>query len=340
MTVSRRSGHPHILWICGLIIVVVTACTAPAPPTLSPLPTATYYPMPTRLPTATPYPPAHFLEQMIEAWVRGDMATAKTAWEAAYQLDSKNARTLREGARLALLDGKPHTALKRAEAAVRADEEDAQSWLLLGVIQQRLGETAAAQNSLTQAVALDAALAEALFPARWQAARELGDSETLVKLSQAYLIAHPNDAYGLYYRSETLLAAGMPRAALELLTLGMDTTSPAVLWYTLGRAYLELKINSQAIIVLETAQRAYDRGDASMSLASGTPARDLNAALGQAYIGMRRCEEAVSILELLATPYPDLVPLLNEAKSCPTPMPTPTFVPWLMPSDQVKPFQP
>jgi predicted Zn-dependent protease len=107
----------------------------------------------------------------------------------------------------------------------------------------------------------------------------------------------------------------------------MDEDSPAVLWYTLARAYLDYGAEEEARVALETALRDLTRGDDTLLLASDDPLYELNRLLGEIYLETRRCEEAVERLEILVTPYPDLAPLVEEAQRCPTPVPTVT--PWL-----------
>lgn len=315
------------------IAAVLAACTAqdaPTPPraplSLSPIP------MPTRAPTPTALPAAFWLEEVrLLALLQkhDDLDAAEAAWEEARRLAPADAAIQREGARLALRRGALDSAAERANAAVRLAPQDAEAWLLAGVIAQRLGDLETAQNALQMAESLEPALAGELFPTRWHLALQMSDNEALVMLAQSYLIIHPQDPLAAYYRAETLLASGHARPALELLILRMDTESPGILWYTLGRVYLALNEPTHAISCLETASAALSRGDSSLFLTSSDPTRDVSAALGRAYLAVRRCDDARRLLQVLATPYPDIAALVEEAQRCPLPAPTPTFAPWL-----------
>ncbi|HRU94362.1 MAG TPA: hypothetical protein P5195_03915, partial [Anaerolineae bacterium] len=95
------------------------------------------------------------------------------------------------------------------------------------------------------------------------------------------------------------------------------------------RVYLALNQSQNAVIALETASALLSRGDQSLFLASSDPVRDVSLALGRAYLDLRRCDEALSLLRLLATPYPAAAELVEAAQRCPLPAPTPTFRPWM-----------
>lgn len=329
---ARRQLHRTLLPLAAFIIVL-GACTsqnaalpaAPFAPSLSPLP------LPTRIPTPTPLPPDFWLEQLQLALLQDDahLPEAEIAWEAALRHAPDDGAVQRAGARLALRQGDIAAATERVNAALRLDPEDADAWLLAGVIAQRLGDPATMQEAFRTAETLDPTLAESLFLTRWRVALEMGDTDTLGQLAQFYTLTHLEDPLSAYFRAETLLAAGYPRTALELLILRMDSASPGVLWYTLGRIYLALDEPLNAIITLETANALLARGDSSLSLASDDPTRDVSTALGRAYLAVRRCDEARRLLLLLATPYPEIAPLVEEAQRCPPPAPTPTFAPWL-----------
>lgn len=326
----RRSCCTPLSKRVSLLVLAITlaSCATQGAPTPAAL-TTSPLPLPTRAPTPTALPVSFYLELLKDA----TLADAEVAWEAAQRLAPEDAAPQaviqREGARLALRQGALELAAERANAALRLDPQDAEAWLLAGVIAQRLGDLETAQAALHTAETLDPALAEDLFPARWRLALETGDKEALSQLAQSYLVTHFDAPDAAYYRAEALLATGYPQLALELLLLRMNTDSPGVLWYTLGRVYLALNQAQNAVIALETASALLSRGDQSLFLASSDPVRDVSLALGRAYLDLRRCDEALSLLRLLATPYPAAAELVEEAQRCPLPAPTPTFKPWM-----------
>ena len=307
-----------------LIAIAVAACGAPDPP---PQPTMSWLPMPTQVPSPTPQPLEQLLAAMRPALLSGELELAYTAWEKAAARAPEDSRVLRERARLALAQGDAERAEEYSWKAIAAKSDDAEAWAMLGVSQQRQGKSQLSQQSFAQAQALAPELAPRFFADRWLAARRADDVEELTKLAQLQLMRQPQDPLLPYYRAEALLAANYTYPALDLLIINVQGDSPALLWYTLGRAYLQARTGSKASIALEAAQVAYTRGDNSILLASDDPQHDLNAALGRAYLSSGECEKAISLLTLLATTYPDFQPLIAEAEQCPTP--TPTSTPWL-----------
>lgn len=315
-----------------LLLMALAGCITQKPPvpahpnfTTSPLP------LPTRAPTPTPLSAEYYLEQFRLELLRAadDLTGAEALWNAALAIAPGNPEVQREGARLAWRQNALELAAERANTALRLDPQDAETWLLAGVIAEKLGDLETAQTALHTAETLNSALAESLFPTQWRIAIETANKEALNQLAQSYLVTHFDDPDAVYYRAEALLAAGYPRLALELLLLRMDTNSAAVLWYTLGRIYLAVDEPQNAIISLETAGTLLSRGDQSLFLASADPTRDVHLALGRAYLAVRRCDEALSLLQLLATPYPEAATLAQEAQQCAPLAPTPTFAPWM-----------
>ncbi len=307
----------------GLLSPLVTGCGTATTATPTPL----WSPLPTRAPTATPVPVSVILAGMRPALLRDQPEVAAPIWEEAQARAPEAPIVLREGARLALALDDLETAEQRAWDAVIADPWDALAWALLGAIQQQQGEHTLAQQSFAQAEAISPTLSTEVFPAQWLAALEAEDADRLTQLAQTHIIRHPDDPLTTYYRAESLLASGHHHAALDLLLLSVREGAPAVLWYTLGRAYLIVGAEAEAAIALETALRAHHRGDPTLSLIARDPAHALYYALGSAYVGSGQCEKATQHLTLPATPYPDLQPLLDEARDCPAP--TPTVTPWL-----------
>ncbi|MFP4344116.1 MAG: tetratricopeptide repeat protein [Anaerolineales bacterium] len=319
--------------LCGLLLLLLAAlaaCGAPQPVA----PTVSWLPLPTRAPTPTPLTAEAYLAQVAPALLGGRLEEARVIWEEAYARAPDDPKVLREGARLALVLNDLETAAERAQEAITAAPEDARGWMILGIVYQHQGDLGAAQAAYQEALTLDPAAGADLFAARWQIARRQRDAVLLTQLAQEYLMRHPDDPLALYYRSTALMAGGYEREALELLLLQMESDAPAAVWYTLGRAYLAYGSGEEALIALETASDAYARGDKTLLLASDDPQYDLYALLGRALIEAQRCQEVDTRLLLLTTPYPDLIPLVEEARQCPTP--TPTATPWL-PWDEIPP---
>ncbi|MEA3308775.1 MAG: hypothetical protein U9Q70_04595 [Chloroflexota bacterium] len=318
----------NALWLLtGLLLIAITGLLLACVSAPTPRPTASWLPLPTRVPSPTPLPLAQILAEMQPALLSGQPEVARTSWEVAAVRAPEDSRVQREGARLALALGDPQRAETRAWVAIKADPSDATTWALLGISQQRQGKIELAQQAFAQAQALAPEMAPELFTDRWLAARRADDADELTTLAQFQLMRQPQDPLLSYYRAEALLSANYARAALDLLLLEVKNDSSALLWYTLGRAYLQAKAGTNARISLEVAQVAYMRGDNSILLASDDPRHDLNAALGRAYLVSGECEKVRPLLLLLSTPYPDLQPLIAEAARCPTP--TPTCTPWL-----------
>ncbi len=319
----------NALWLTGgaLLLAAITALLIACGSTPTPRPTLSWLPLPTQAPAPTPVSITQILAQMKPALLSGKPESACAAWEEAVARAPDDSRVQREGARLALALGNPESAEEHAWAAIKADPNDATTWVLLGISQQRQGKTQLAQQAFAQAQALAPELAPELFADRWLAARRADDAEELTALAQSQLMRQPQDPLLPYYRAEALLSANYSHAALDLLLINVKGDSSALLWYTLGRAYLQVKAGYEARISLEAAQVAYVRGDSSILLASDDPRHDLNEALGRAYLISGECEKTISLLLLLSTPYPDFQTLIAEAERCPTP--TPTCTPWL-----------
>ena len=324
----KLSGWPLAILLAsvGVALLALSLHLQTPRPAESPRP---WEPMPTRAPTATPVGPEAALAQAQVALIGGDLVSAQRWWAEAHRRAPEDGAVLLEGARLALRRGDLATAERRAWAAMRALPEDGRVWALLGEIANRRGESKAAADFWAVAQSLDPALRDELFTARWVAARRAHDSEALRELAQQRMIEHPDDPLLLYYRAEALLQMQSPRTAIDLLLLGMEGKEhrEAVLWYTLGRAYLALNAPASARIALDQALIAFRRGDTSLYLATDEPERDINEAIARAYILSRRCDLAAERLAYLVTPYPELAPLWEKARTCPTPTPTPT--PWL-----------
>lgn len=333
------------LLLLGLLLTLTPAILFPAAPAPPETP-ATVYPsptwgrLPTRLPTLTPSPTPDLapgpIQTMRAALAARDYDAAQAAWNTAYQVAPHNPLVIREGARLALARDQLLFAENRIWQALRADARDAQTWVLLGATFARQGEFREAEQAWGVAQSLDPALAPALFADRWYAARQAYNAgqgaAALGALAQTYSRIAPEDPLAIYYQAAALLAVGDAHSALPLLRsiLSNDPDAPAVLWYTLGEAYLATHAYSETITTLEVAGARFAQGDASLYLASNDPIYDLNLRLAYAYLGRAEptpCAHAEPLLRRLVERQPELTPLIEQAIVCQTP--TPTWTPWL-----------
>ena len=336
-----------VLLVLGLVLLIVSSINAPAPasPPVAGLnesvlavPSPTWDNLPTRIPLPTPtiptIPVSVPLQALRLALLRGDTEAAQIAWEDAVRLAPEDGVVLREGARLALASGDLETAERRAWDAIHIGPKDAEVWSILGTILARRGEPEAAGQALGVAQTLNPALAPGLFQDRWRAARRVHNSDAMSALAQDYSNEHPDDPLAFYYRASALIVSGDANSAIPQLVavLKAEPNAPAVLWYTLGEAYLTRKAYTETFTVIEVAGARMARGDESLSLASDDPPHDLSLLLGRAYLGAGRCAEAEPIFRRLSTPDPELAPFIERAVLCQTP--TPTWTPWI-PSQQV-----
>jgi len=216
-----------------------------------------------------------------------------------------------------------------SELHISLTPDDALAWSLFGVILDRTGESEQAELALAIAQSLDPSLASELLPSRWRAAVASRDAAFLVALAEDFGERHPGSIFAPYYRAEALLMTGAPSDAITLLVgvLTDEPDAPALLWYTLGRAYLARGGYIEAATSLETAAYRFARGDTSLELISERPVDDLNAHLGQAYLQTARCAEAEMIFHRLESDEPGFSSMVEAAVICQTP--TPTLTPWI-----------
>ncbi len=233
------------------------------------------------------------------------------------------------GARLALAQGDLERAGDRAWEAISLAPDDALAWSLVGVILGRAGESKQAEQALAIAQSLNPSLASEVLPSRWQAAVASRDAAVVVALAEDFGERHPGSVFAPYYRAEALLMTGAPSDAITLLVgvLTDEPDAPALLWYTLGRAYLARGSYIEAATSLETAAYRFARGDTSLEMISARPVDDLNAHLGQAYLQTARCAEAEMIFHRLEADDPGFSSMVEAAVICQTP--TPTLTPWI-----------
>ncbi|HQH37183.1 MAG TPA: hypothetical protein PLH19_01425 [Anaerolineae bacterium] len=337
---------PHLLSVSLVLLAIAVALlilsstfhvhpSPPTPPAAQPSPPWGFFPTrlptPTEIPTATPTPAADSpLWIMRTALLYDAPEVAEAAWEKARRVTPEDSpqrgHVLREGARLALLLGNLDVAEARAWDAVRAAAQDAETWALLGVIMARQGEPKIAGQALRIAESLDPGLSPDIFAERWRAACQAHDGATLMALAQTYSSHEPENPLGFYYRAAALLASGESDAALRhlLIQLHAEPDSAAVLWYTLGEAYLAQRAYNEALTALAVAEARFAAGDQSLYLAGDDPLRALNTDRARALVGIgdpEHCAQAESLLRRWNTP----ADLIERARLCQTPTPTPTW---------------
>jgi len=264
------------------------------------------------------------------ALLRGQIEDADRLWTALWEtVPEENSELHIAGARLALAQGDLDRAVDRAWDAIGRTPEDGLTWSLLGIILGRAGEPGQAEQALAIAQFLDPSLTSVVLPDRWQAAVTSGDTAAVFALAEVFGERHPGSIFVSYYRAEALLMAGAPSDALTLLVgvLTEEPDAPALLWYTLGRAYLARGGYTEAATSLEAAAYRVARGDTSLELISARPVYDLNAHLGQAYLQTARCAEAEMIFRRLEADQSDFSEMVEAAVTCQTP--TPTLTPWI-----------
>lgn len=325
----------------GLLIVFATFNARPAEPatplSAQPSPPWDFFPTRVPAPTQTPTPTATPatdgpLRIMQIALLYDAPEVAEAAWEKARRVTPEDSplrgHVLREGARLALLRGDLDTAEARAWDAIREASKEAETWALVGVILARQGEPKVAEQALRVAESLDPGLAPDVFADRWRAARQSGDSDTLMALAQTFSSREPENPLGFYYRAAALLASRDTESAFRhlLIQLRAEPDSAVVLWYALGEAYLAQRAYNEALIVFDVAEARFKAGDQSLYLASDDPLRDINVKRGLALIGLndpKSCAQAEPLLRR-GNASDDAI---NRARLCQTP--TPTLTPWI-----------
>ncbi len=306
---------------------------APTPalvPRGAPRPSPTWAQMPTRQPAWLQPSGALDMAPFGRALLIGDTDAAQLIWDSLDGSDAgETAQIQLLGARLALQQARYVQAEERTWRAIGLDPASAEAWSLLGVVLRRLGNDASADHALGIAEALDPALAPALFDDRWRAAVALGNAAGLTALAESYVAEHPDSQLAPHYRATALLAAGDPVAAVDLLVAGLrdEPGAPALVWYTLGEAYLAAHGYAEAAVVLESAAGKVARGDTTLTYVTADPITALNQRLARAYLEIGSCREAESIYRRLMVAQPDLAPWVEKAVICQTP--TPTLTPWI-----------
>jgi tetratricopeptide (TPR) repeat protein len=329
MSVRRLSLLLALVGLAG-------CCASPGAPEspLSPLR------LPTRVPPTvapTPIGPQVYYEAGLACRRAGDAECAVRSFTWAVEIDPEfaPAYVARGGVYLAL--GQLDLALDDADSAIVADPEDASAYALRGETLRQMDKPREASRAFDQAVALDPALEEGVFRSRWLAALAVHDAERLTVLGRAYNKAHPEDPLRYYYRGWALIEEGNPLIAIRLLAEGIKDTPqpPALLWFTLGHAYLENGSWWEAVASFETAGRLIQAGDTSLEIHTEQPIADFFGALGRAYLKVGRCADAETMLKhaIAAGASPsEYSAELEEARLCRTPTPLPTPYPTTPPA--------
>lgn len=351
LTHARR-GRTSLAFIAGALALIalgllISATMLPAhiPDRstdfmVSPRPSPTWAPMPTRAEAPAAALPLD-LTPLHQALLQGDTNLAQRIWDDARAVAPEDSGVQQAGARLALMQGAPDVAETRIWRAIRASpkDKDAHAWSLLGVILRQRGEDKAAAQAINVAITLDPTLAPDLFDVRWRAARRTNDTAALITLAETFLQRYPESPLVPYYRAEALLATDAPLIAIELLVTVLETQpqAPALLWHTLGRAYLARGGFQEAATSLEVAASMTAQGDDSLYLVTDQPVNDLSRRLADAYLASGKCAEAESIFRRLDREQGDDTRSVYDrqiraAVICQTP--TPTLTPWI-PSQQV-----
>lgn len=342
LPVVRRFFRPVTVLIFTLVAVILITLSyqvvvppRPVDETIGNLeshPSPTWAPMPTRAVTESSapldLPPLH------QALLRGDVEEAERLWQAYPEEKlASDATAMTLGARLALQEGNLEQAEERVWKAIGLAPEDAQTWALAGVVLQRGGRSDLALQTFAVAKALDTSLGTLTFADRWQAALVAHKPTALAELAEELAASEPDHRLLAYYRAEALLALHDTIGAIDVLVpcLAAEPTAPALLWYTLGRAYLAHGSYWEAATALESAALRVAQGDQSLTLVSADPIADLNVNLGRAYLETGRCAEAEAIFRRLQDASVALTDtfelLVNRAVVCQTP--TPTLTPWI-----------
>ena len=348
---SRLLVASVILLIAAVALMIapnIVRSPSPAGPTESilVLPSPAWDDFPTRVPSPTPTSVvSEPLRDIQNALLRGDPDSAEAIWEAAVTLTEEGSPEhgliMREGARIAMARSAHEEAEARIWEAIRIHGKDAEAWSLLGTILSRRGEDRVAEQAFAVAETLNPALAPDLFTDRWLAARRTGHSDTMMTLAQLFSEQNPAAPLAFYYRGAALLASGDAVSTIDQLVVALDTAasddadepSLAVLWYTLGEAYLAHQAYTQTLTVLDIAGTRFAQGDTSLYLASDDPIRDLNLRRAQAYLGINtpaRCADAEPLLQR----WNAATDVISQSIVCQTP--TPTMTPWI-PSQQDTP---
>jgi tetratricopeptide (TPR) repeat protein len=342
-TTSLASGVGR-LTRCWLLVLLLASCV-PAPRERLP----TRAPTPTHTPTPTPFPISAqmYYEDGLARQRAGDADGALQSFSWAIQRSPDLVPAYVARGTVHLGRGELAQALADADAALEAGAASAAAkaaaYALRGEALRLLGRADPALKAFDEALALDPALRAETFRSRWLAARLAHRGGRLLALGAEYASAHPDDPLRHYYHAWAFIEGGTPGAAIEVLVEGIETTPhpPALLWFALGRAYMETLAWKESVTALEAARVLVQGGDTSLALQSDQPIAELFSTLGQAYLGAGRCVDAEVMLQYatdvlvrdVGAPASVYTATVGQARLCQTPTPTatpyPTTTPYL-----------
>jgi len=328
----RRPVAVPLMVFWSTVLAVLVGCGSPEP---SPR-------LPTRVPstpTFTPFPFAAqaYYEQGVAWQQMGDLDGAMEAYDWAKQRSPDFAPAYVAKGTIYLARGELGRALIEANSAIEIDPECADGYALRGEVTRRQGRYRASLEAYDTAIAIDRTLSAETFRGRWLAAVALGDGSQLQSLAWEYRSAGHEDELTGYYSGWALLERELPQAAIRLLVdeISESTEPPAILWFTLGHAYMRNGSWSEAVTSFEAARELMLAGDTSLTYHSDSPVIALSDGLGRAYLGAGRCVDAEAMLDYtigIGASAWRYAGLLQEARICQTPTPTATPYPTTTPT--------
>jgi len=322
----------YLATFCSLVLALLVGCRAPEP----------MLRFPTRVPstpTTTPFPfsARSYYEMGVARQNTGDLNGALEAYKWAVRRSPDFARAHVAEGTVYMARGDVVQALIQAAKALQVDPECAEAHALRGEVARRQGHYWVSLGAFNDAIAIDPELASETFHGRWLAAVALDDSSQLQELAWEYGSAHPGDELTSYYSGWALVERDMSQAAIRLLVskMGEAEDPPAILWFTLGEAYVSNGSWLEAVTSLEVVRELTFAGDTSLTNHSDTPLITLSDALGRAYLGAGRCVDAETMLDYavaIGAPASRYTRLLSEARICQTPTPTASPYPTTTPT--------
>lgn len=340
MSTPRSSplGRP-ILPIILILWVALAGCAPPEP-------AASALRLPTRLPPTLTSPPTStivvigawdYYQEGLGRWERGDADGAIASFSRAIlrSPDVFVSPYVARG-RVYLSRDELRPALSDAQAAIDIDPDNAAAFALRGEVLRRLGHPQQALEDFDRMAELDADRIVDNFSAYWEVARETGQAVRMLTLSKAYSDAYPQDPLYHYYRGWAFIQLDSAGSAIKTLGEGIESSSnpPALLWFTLGRAYAEVGRWESAVTSFEATRLLVQAGDASLAIHTDRPIIDLFDNLGRAYLQIGRCADAETMLEYaisIGAPASAYTSTLEEARICLTPAPESTPYPTTTP---------
>ena len=331
-TRSRRSPI-SLLGVSWLVALAVFAgCGAPEPalrlPNRVPL-----------TPTFTPFPFAAqaYYEQGMVRQQQGDLDGALEAYNWAQQRSPDFAPAYVARGTVHLAQGELGQALIEANNAIEIDPECGDAYALRGEITRLQGRNRVSLAAYDSAIEMDPALAPETFRGRWLAAVGLAHGSELQRLSWEYDSAGYDHGPAEYYAGWALVERDVPRAAVRLLVDEISTSldSAAILWFTLGHAYMRSGAWPEAVTSFEAVRELVLAGDNSLNYHSDSPIIELSDGLARAYLGAGRCADAEMMLNYtieIGAPASRYTSLLQEARICQTPTPTASPYPTTTPT--------